>query len=479
MNELVRRASIEEICGHRARALELYSQGIEMLREARSAHARACPTLSHISDVPNDFGRHLNWGDSYIARELETIKTNLDRDIWKAMIGHTTLGSLMDRQEREKFEQALNDNPPEVTPDTAYATLSRLAGEADMIFRRGLVNAFSRLCRDYKSNDGFKIGDRIVITWGVSFDIGWFRFCTHAENTLMDVDRVMHVLDGKPTPTNTYTEGLCGALNQQFQKIRSVPDAPKQVETPYWKVKFFKNGNIHLWVLRDDLRRKANKLIAEHFGEVLAAGFDAKHAAPATEPEFTPKEYGVEDLDFFRSPPNIVSWILRTAEIELDMFVLEPSAGDAAIVKELVSRLNRKSVLTAIELDDERADITIREMGLPFNRERPTWSVICRDFLQVPPDPKYDRVVMNPPFSKGQDIRHVWHAFKFLRPGGRLVAVMPASVKAGSTRKERQTFQDWLISVGARIEDLPADSFKVSGTGVNTVLVTIDKARAE
>ncbi len=41
---------------------------------------------------------------------------------------------------------------------------------------------------------------------------------------------------------------------------------------------------------------------------------------------------------------------------------------------------------------------------------------------------------MNPPFSRQQDIRHVMHAAKFLKPGGRLVAVMGASAISGSNR---------------------------------------------
>jgi hypothetical protein len=46
---------------------------------------------------------------------------------------------------------------------------------------------------------------------------------------------------------------------------------------------------------------------------------------------------------------------------------------------------------------------------------------------------KFDRVVMNPPFDHGADIKHVEHARKFLKPGGRLVAV----VANGPRQRER------------------------------------------
>ncbi|EGO7830391.1 class I SAM-dependent methyltransferase, partial [Escherichia coli] len=49
--------------------------------------------------------------------------------------------------------------------------------------------------------------------------------------------------------------------------------------------------------------------------------------------------------------------------------------------------------------------------------------VQCGDFMEWQPAQYYSRVIMNPPFSHGQDIRHILRAFSLLRPGGVLVAV--------------------------------------------------------
>lgn len=71
-------------------------------------------------------------------------------------------------------------------------------------------------------------------------------------------------------------------------------------------------------------------------------------------------------------------------------------------------------------------------------------------------------IVMNPPFSKGQDIKHVMHARRFLRADGLLIAI----VSAGSrTEAALQPLADsW--------DEIPADTFKESGTGVRTILAT-------
>src|SRR3546814_1046657 len=97
------------------------------------------------------------------------------------------------------------------------------------------------------------------------------------------------------------------------------------------------------------------------------------------------------------------------------------------------------------------------------------------DFLSMTPAPldrEYDRVIMNPPFERRADIRHVNHASTFLKPNGLLVSVMSAGLlyrQDGLTRD----FRDLVRSRSGLIEELPEGSFKESGTMFRTVLVAI------
>ena len=83
---------------------------------------------------------------------------------------------------------------------------------------------------------------------------------------------------------------------------------------------------------------------------------------------------------------------------------------------------------------------------------------------------------MNPPFDLQRDIDHVHPAFKFLRPGGKLVAIMSAGTEFRENKKA-VTFRKLVATHGGRFRDLPAGSFKDSGTGtnVNTVVLTMTK----
>jgi SAM-dependent methyltransferase len=164
-----------------------------------------------------------------------------------------------------------------------------------------------------------------------------------------------------------------------------------------------------------------------------------------------------DEFEFFPTPPAVVERVRALAGIQRDMAVLEPSAGRGALLNGLFD-----VAVTAIEKMAENFEF--------LKNHSVADAVIHADFLEVEPDPVFDRVVMNPPFSKRQDIKHVMHALKFLKPGGRLVAVMPASV---DFRQDRLT-TDFRKMI-THMERLPEGSFKSSGTMVKTAIVVIDK----
>lgn len=90
----------------------------------------------------------------------------------------------------------------------------------------------------------------------------------------------------------------------------------------------------------------------------------------------------------------------------------------------------------------------------------------------------YDRIVMNPPFSNGQDAEHIHHAYTLLKPGGKLVAIAGEGVFFRNDAKAT-AFRTWLDEVGGSSEKLPEGTFKdaslMATTGVNARMVTIEK----
>ena len=169
-----------------------------------------------------------------------------------------------------------------------------------------------------------------------------------------------------------------------------------------------------------------------------------------------PSDYG-----YFPTPLDLADKMITLAELTPDMVILEPSAGQGAIA-ERVARIVGYDAVHCFELLGDNCN-ALHKYGFR--------NVECCDFLSVEPKPLYDRVIMNPPFAKQQDIDHVTHALKCLKPGGRLVSIMASGV---TFRQNRKTLE-FLDSIGdSEIIPNPPESFKLSGTLVNTVMVVVD-----
>lgn len=168
-----------------------------------------------------------------------------------------------------------------------------------------------------------------------------------------------------------------------------------------------------------------------------------------------------DDFNFFPTPSSIVERMIDLADIQHGMKVLEPSAGQGAIA---LACADVGALVDCYELMDENFAVLSANSGLAQSHQA--------DFLSIQPTSAYDRVLMNPPFMKQADVHHVTHAHKFLKPGGRLVAVMSAGL---TFRENRLTvsFRNLIEETGGWIEPLPEASFKSSGTMVNTVIVDI------
>lgn len=169
-------------------------------------------------------------------------------------------------------------------------------------------------------------------------------------------------------------------------------------------------------------------------------------------------------FQFFPTPPELVQKLIKLADIQPSDTVLEPSAGRAAIAKELRGKC---ATLRLIELNPENVKILNDEHDL-FATEM--------DFLEFEPQEyRYvDKIVANPPFTKNQDIDHILHMYKFLKPGGRIVTLASTSWVHGSQKKQ-VAFREWLFDIHAEHTYIPAGTFKASGTNIETVILVIDK----
>lgn len=156
----------------------------------------------------------------------------------------------------------------------------------------------------------------------------------------------------------------------------------------------------------------------------------------------------------FNTPDEIASQMCQWADLTAGDKLLEPSAGTGRLIHAALSSGILQSDIVAVEVDPKKASAL-------------KCRAICADFLSCNGElGKFDRILMNPPFSRGQDVAHIMHALNFLEEGGRLVAICSAS----------QAAEKALRPLSSLWREIEAGAFKESGTGVKTVMLMIDTA---
>jgi len=166
---------------------------------------------------------------------------------------------------------------------------------------------------------------------------------------------------------------------------------------------------------------------------------------------------------FFPTPPHLVEELLRYAQpLHKGLRVLEPSAGNGAIARAL-----RKAGVEpkVVEMNDDLRAILVAD----------GFQLVGDDFLKFDQQ-GWDRILMNPPFERGQDMDHVRHAYDLLADGGILVAITSEGPFFREDRKATG-FRDWLRSVGGGSHKNVEGSFKGAerSTGVQTRIVVVRK----
>jgi protein-L-isoaspartate O-methyltransferase len=156
----------------------------------------------------------------------------------------------------------------------------------------------------------------------------------------------------------------------------------------------------------------------------------------------------------FPTPPSVAARVIELADIQAGECVLEPSAGTGNLIAPIVGSVDTE--ILAYEINPA--------LCAQLRAKFPSYRVQVReaDFLTVTDfQGQYPKIVMNPPFKDGSDIKHIRHALTFLKPGGRLVAI------CANGPRQQAAFMD---DADAWIE-LPAGTF--DHTNVRAAIVVL------
>lgn len=181
---------------------------------------------------------------------------------------------------------------------------------------------------------------------------------------------------------------------------------------------------------------------------------------------------------YVATPRDLAERIIREhtniGDLPAGAAVLEPSAGDGNLVAAIIEA-NPDVRVVAVEPNQDRATRiprTERDGQVTVDIRR------LEDYHQNRTDGLFDEIVMNPPFRLPDQptawIDHVRLAWKLLKPGGRLTAIVPQGFVFRSDRNHT-AFRAWHAEFGGGHVELEDGAFSESGTGVHAVVLWVDK----
>ncbi|WP_237932551.1 DUF4942 domain-containing protein [Buttiauxella sp. S19-1] len=197
---------------------------------------------------------------------MKAITCNLDRSIWRDLMKKSGMLSLMDGQARDQWDRNLEgDDIPEISEANILSTFKQLHNSKGEVFERGVINVFKSLSWDYKTNSPCAFGKRIIINnvvkydkWGYGLAWGWKR------DQLVDLERMLHLLEGKPVP-----DSRADIAYRLSDHIQHNPHSQNFDDT-YVVIRYFQKGSAHVTFKRPDLMEKMNDIIAKHYPGMLA-----------------------------------------------------------------------------------------------------------------------------------------------------------------------------------------------------------------
>ena len=407
----------------------------------------------------------------------EGIRQALKQVAWRVIFSKTGIRKVMSVARRKEMDSVLWASPgdprvaelPEISAEAIVDMVSGMAASVEDFLEEAIQEVYNFLKPGredpYRTNvaNRWKLSRKVIISGGVE-KCAWresFSVRYSMSAVLEALSRVFSLLDGKGIGASYYGE-LADAVET------CTAQAPR-AETEYFRIRCCQNGNLHIEFRRQDLLDRFNQLCGNE--RELPGRDEDPYQKPGEVCDdvtevlrgFRPDSYPSQGLNWFATPDFLAEEMCAVAGDLEGALVLEPSAGEGAIAD---AAKEAGATVHCIELDAGRAEV-LRNKGFSVQQE---------DFLDVaPPQELYDVVLMNPPFSGRRDLAHCLHAWRFLKPGGRLVCILSAGTR---TRKDRMTvrFRGWVRRNGGGTTDVPTGTFSESGTEVSAVMLVMIKS---
>lgn len=439
----------------------------------------------------------------------------LNSAYWSKALGLTDVLDCMPQKRRDEWNKSITEmTAPEFTEEAVRPTIADMLASRSKFFAERVDGIFRNLSGEHVTNRPEGFSKRMILSYMLSYGS-----INHSRaGVINDLRCVVAKFMGRDEPKY---EASAVAIQQMYSRTGEW----NILDGGAIRVRVYKKGTAHLEV-HPDIAYRLNQVLAQLYPMAIPAQFRAKPPKRAKEFQMMERplpfavleilanslgrgkdlqlfhfqygadrhsaayneavrvlvsiggvltkdgsiqfDYAYRDVlreiivsgcipdkvahQYYPTPEAIAAEAVEMAAIGETDVVLEPSAGQGGIAQGLPIERT-----TCVEISKLHCDI-LTARG--FN-------TIQADFIEwAKTAPKFDRVVMNPPFSEGRAKAHIEAASGLLNPGGRLVAILPASFKG------KDVLPGWSLEWSG----VYAGEF--AGTSVSVVIMAATKGAA-
>lgn len=405
---------------------------------------------------------------------------------------------------------------PEFSKDTVIATMMGLLNDRHKYLGERVYGVFKALSPAHKTNKTYGFSEKLIIShlvtdfWNDSVSVN-YRTADYVNDLRILLHFFAHREFIKLPPLSEMLSSVYRACDREVGKWVNV-------DGNLMRVKIFKNGNLHAEI-HPDVAWKLNEVLATMLPAAIPAphrtapntrppkefGYIQKTISPEVRTllrdlkkshkqwwcsmtgvqkstldeltrvlRFIGGEQERDHWSFPYDPSSIIDTIISAGTLpETVTHQFYPSSDN--IARYIAAAVNCGPTDTVLEPEVGRADllahinvskenitcVDVSPFFVEIVRAKGYANVVQADFIQWSnenSDVKFDRIVMNPPYSEGRAKQHTMQALKHLKPGGILAAVLPAGYNV----------DDWIVDgyVGAKASKDFSKEFEETGIRV-------------
>lgn len=431
----------------------------------------------------NGSDRHRSMPSVEKLFEVEGAIASLNAAYWSKTLALTDVLDVMPQARRDEWHKSITEmTTPDYTEDSVRPTIESLLAMRSQFLAERVDGIFRGLSGEHVTNSPMAFGKRMIIGYMLS-DYGGVSY--QRAGLVNDLRAVIAKFMGRDEPNYSASSRLIETLKYNWGQWTTIDGGAI-------RIRLYKKGTAHMEI-HPDMAWRLNSVLAHLYPMAIPAEHRAKpkkrvkefqmmqrplpfavlevlakirpsRGEKVVEFNYTVKEgnrfalseaarvlRGIggaeprpgtfyfdyppgEVLDeiitsgcipdqkthqFYPTPENVAQAAIELAQIGENDYCLEPSAGQGGLAD-----LMPKDRTTCVELSGLHCRI------LEAKGNKVVWS----DFLpwadgRASESKRFDRIVMNPPFADGRAVAHIEAAARLLNIDGRLVAILPASMK--------------------------------------------------